>query len=158
MNSVRQWLGRPSQVISKTQKMIHDISLLNTQHYKVKIKGKVDQFKWRSSTVPLYLGVVAIEMGTLRSPSITVANFLYFYIIYIISIWLWLSAFCQKISTSSYVIGERLRTLQWLSLFSYFTNIFPFFSFLPLPSRIHRLHLCKGVRSPHEESPRYDTK
>ena len=30
-------LGR---VISKTQKMVRDISLLNTQHYKVPLKGK----------------------------------------------------------------------------------------------------------------------
>ena len=30
----------PGQVISKTQKMVLDASLLNTQHYKVRIKGK----------------------------------------------------------------------------------------------------------------------
>ena len=29
------------QVIPKTQKMVLDASLLNTQHYKVQIKGKV---------------------------------------------------------------------------------------------------------------------
>ena len=33
-------LGR---VIPKTQKMVLDASLLNTQHYKVRIKGKVEQ-------------------------------------------------------------------------------------------------------------------
>ena len=32
----------PGQVIPKTQKMVLDASLLNTQHYKVRIKGKVD--------------------------------------------------------------------------------------------------------------------
>ena len=31
----------PGQVIPKTQKMVLDASLLNTQHYKVHIKGKV---------------------------------------------------------------------------------------------------------------------
>ena len=42
-------LGR---VIPKTQKMVLDTSLLNTQHYKVRIKGKVDQSWERSSTLP----------------------------------------------------------------------------------------------------------
>ena len=32
----------PGQVIPKTQKMVLDASLLNTQHYKVRIKGKVE--------------------------------------------------------------------------------------------------------------------
>ena len=32
----------PGRVIPKTQKMVLDASLLNTQHYKVRIKGKVD--------------------------------------------------------------------------------------------------------------------
>ena len=33
----------PGRVIQKTQKMVLDASLLNTQHYKVRIKGKVEQ-------------------------------------------------------------------------------------------------------------------
>ena len=32
----------PGRVIPKTQKMVLDTSLLNTQHYKVRIKGKVE--------------------------------------------------------------------------------------------------------------------
>ena len=35
----------PGPVISKTQKMEHDAALLNTQPYKVRIKGKVEQCK-----------------------------------------------------------------------------------------------------------------
>ena len=35
----------PGRVIPKTQKMVLDTSLLNTQHYKVRIKGKVEQFR-----------------------------------------------------------------------------------------------------------------
>ena len=31
----------PGRVIQKTQKMVLDATLLNTQHYKVRIKGKV---------------------------------------------------------------------------------------------------------------------
>ena len=32
----------PGRVIPKTLKMVLDTSLLNTQHYKVRIKGKVE--------------------------------------------------------------------------------------------------------------------
>ena len=35
------WGTIPGQVIPKTQKMVLDVFLLNTQHYKVRIKGKV---------------------------------------------------------------------------------------------------------------------
>ena len=35
----------PDHVIPKTLKMVLDTSLLNTQHYKVRIKGKVEQSK-----------------------------------------------------------------------------------------------------------------
>ena len=42
----------PGRVIPKTQKIILDASLLNTQHYKVRIKGKVEQFRERSSAFP----------------------------------------------------------------------------------------------------------
>ena len=43
------------QVIPKTQKMVLDIALLNTQHYKVPIKGKVEQSRERSSVLPYTL-------------------------------------------------------------------------------------------------------
>ena len=42
----------PGQVIPKTQKMILDAALLNTQLYKVRIKGKVEQSRERSSALP----------------------------------------------------------------------------------------------------------
>ena len=64
-------LGR---VIPKTQKMVLDATLLNTQQYKVRIKGKVEQSRERSSA---HLCVVAIEKGAFGSPSTTVANFTY---------------------------------------------------------------------------------
>ena len=53
----------PGYVILKTLKIVLDTSLLNTQQYKVRIKGKVEQSKERSSTLPLHLRVVAIEKG-----------------------------------------------------------------------------------------------
>ena len=42
----------PGSIMPKTLKMVHDISLLNTQQYKVRIKGKVEQSRERSSTLP----------------------------------------------------------------------------------------------------------
>ena len=42
----------PGQVIPNTQKMVLDASLLNTQHYKVRIKGKVEQSRERSRILP----------------------------------------------------------------------------------------------------------
>ena len=44
------------QVIAKTQKMVLDGTLLNTQHYKVRIKGKVEQSREWSSAL-LYTSV-----------------------------------------------------------------------------------------------------
>ena len=35
----------PGWVIPKTQKMVLDATLLDTQHYKVRIKGRVEQSK-----------------------------------------------------------------------------------------------------------------
>ena len=69
-----------SRVIPMTQKMVLDASLLNTQHYKVKIKGKVEQSRERSSALPYTLGVgegaiEATENGAFGSPLTKVVNF-----------------------------------------------------------------------------------
>ena len=45
----------PGRVIPKTLKMVLDASLLNTQHYKVRIKGKVEKSWERSSVLPYTL-------------------------------------------------------------------------------------------------------
>ena len=42
----------PCRVIPKTLKMVLDTSFLNTQQYKVRIKGKVEQSREKSSTLP----------------------------------------------------------------------------------------------------------
>ena len=39
------------RVIPKTLKMVYDTSLLNSQQYKVRIKGKVEQSRVRSSAL-----------------------------------------------------------------------------------------------------------
>ena len=54
------------------QKMVLGAALLNTQHYKVRIKGKVEQSREWSSTLP-YLSVVAIEKGAFGLLSTAVA-------------------------------------------------------------------------------------
>ena len=45
----------PGRVIPKTLKMVLDASLLNTQQYKVCIKGKMEKSRERSSTLPYTL-------------------------------------------------------------------------------------------------------
>ena len=66
-----------SKVIPKTHKMVLDSALHHTQHYKVQIKGKVDQSMKRSAAVP-YISVSAIEKEAIRSTSTTVANFTFY--------------------------------------------------------------------------------
>ena len=50
--------------------MVLDATWLNTQHYKVRIKGK-----GKGVAPPFHLGVVVIEREALGSPSTTVTNF-----------------------------------------------------------------------------------
>ena len=63
-NGLEELGSIPGRVIPKTQKMVLDASLLNTQHYKVRMKDKVEQSRERSNAPP-HLGVVAIEKGDL---------------------------------------------------------------------------------------------
>ena len=49
-NDPGDWDSISGRVIPKTQKIVLDASLLNTQHYKVRLKDKVQQSKeWRSA-------------------------------------------------------------------------------------------------------------
>ena len=45
----------PRRIIPKTFKMVLNISWINTQQYKVCIKGKVEQSRERSSALPYTL-------------------------------------------------------------------------------------------------------
>ena len=67
----------PGRVIPKTQKMVLDASLLNTQHYKVRIKGKVEQSREGVAPSPTPW-CSSYRKGSLRVPSTMVANFTYF--------------------------------------------------------------------------------
>ena len=54
-NSSRDLGSILGRVIPKTLKMVLDTSLLNTQQYKVRIKGKVEQYRERSCALPYTL-------------------------------------------------------------------------------------------------------
>ena len=51
-NGPGAWGSIPGRVIPKTQTIILDAALLSTQHYKVRIKGKVEQSREWSSALP----------------------------------------------------------------------------------------------------------
>ena len=73
LGNVGSILGR---VIPKTQKTVLDAALLNTQHYKVRIKGKV--YQSRKCVGPFFIPwCLAIEKAAFGSPSI----YLYVYIV-----------------------------------------------------------------------------
>ena len=54
-NGPGNWGSIPGRAIPKTQKMVLDAALLNTQHYKVRIRGKVEQSREWSITLPYTL-------------------------------------------------------------------------------------------------------
>ena len=60
----------PGRVTPKTQKIGLDASLLNTQHYEVQIKGKVELSRERSSTLS-----DSYRKGSFGSLSTKVVNF-----------------------------------------------------------------------------------
>ena len=64
----------PDRIIPKIFKMVLGTPLLNTLQYKVRIKGKVEQSRERSSALPYTSVVVAVEKGAFWSPSTTFAN------------------------------------------------------------------------------------
>ena len=51
-NGPEDWGSIPGRVIPETKKIVLDTSLLYTQHYKVRIKGKVEQSREWSSALP----------------------------------------------------------------------------------------------------------
>ena len=60
--------------------MVLDAALLNIQHYKVRIKGKVEQSREWSSALPQHLGVVSIEKEAFKSPLTKVAKFTHLFV------------------------------------------------------------------------------
>ena len=98
--------------------MVLGVALLNTQHYKVQIKGKAEQSMERSSYSPLHLGVVAIEREAFRSLSTKVANLLTYKENLVLNNLQWLICHKTKLNPiyliSMYKEDLALNKLQWL--------------------------------------------
>ena len=69
----------PGRVIPKTQKMVLDVSLLNTQHYRVLIKGKVEQ-SWEGVAPSPTPWCSSYRKGSLRV-TLDYGRQLYFYLL-----------------------------------------------------------------------------
>ena len=103
----------PGRVIPKTQKMVLDATLLNTQHYKVRIKGKVGQS--REGVAPSPYSVVAIEKGAFGLPSTMVAN-----LDEERKKWFKFDEFIMKMNVERFSFDNHFRTLRsWKMLFKH---------------------------------------
>ena len=69
-NGPRNRVSISGRVIPKTQKMILHASLLNTQHDRVQIKGKVEQSWERSSILPY----ISVQLLMKSEPSLTLQD------------------------------------------------------------------------------------
>ena len=70
----------PGLVIPKTQKMVLDATLLNTQHYKVRIKGKVEPSREWGSAISSTLVLQLLKREPLGHPQL--CRQLYFFLLY----------------------------------------------------------------------------
>ena len=79
-NDPGDWGLVPGRVTPKTQKMVLDISLLNTQHYKKRIKGKVEQFRERTSALPYTSVALYYDRQLYFYEHMFVCTYIYIYI------------------------------------------------------------------------------
>ena len=76
----------PGRVIPKTQKIVLDASLLSTQHYKVRIKGKVEQSRKGVAPSPTHWcssyrkGSLRVTLDCGRQLYFTIYIYIYIYI------------------------------------------------------------------------------
>ena len=112
----------PGRVILKTLKMVLDNFLFNTQQYKVRIKRKVEQSRKRSSALP-YPSVLKLLKREHSGPP----------------------RLCSPTLLLSFI--NQIFLSQFLNLI--FSCLFVLFFIYPVhwSNRIHRLHLCRGVRT-----------
>ena len=104
---------------TKDSKIVLDAAWLSTQHYQVRIKGKVEQSREWSSALTLHLGVVNIEKRAFGSPLTKVANFCFY--IYLIA-WMLI---CDPWFHAVFIWQSSL--LYYIILYIFFS---PAFSFL----------------------------
>ena len=81
-NGLGDQVSIPGWVIPKTQKMVLDSTFFSTQHYKVRIKGKVEQSQEWSSP-PTTPCCSSYWKGAFGSPLTTVTNYYIYKYIYI---------------------------------------------------------------------------
>ena len=65
-NDPGDWCSIPGWVLPKNRKIVLNFSLLNTQHYKICIKGKVEQSRERSRAL-LYIQARKCDQSLLRT-------------------------------------------------------------------------------------------
>ena len=102
------------RVTPKTQKMVLDTSLLNTQHYEVRIKGKVEQSRKRSKALPYTFVLLLSKREPSGSPSTKVANFTFTYIYIYIYIYV-----CVCVCACVNISSTQFKYI--LSIYSYLT-------------------------------------
>ena len=68
----------PGRIILKTQKMVFDAVLLTTQHYKVRIKGKVEQYREGSSALSYTSVLYLLKRERSGQPQLRLPNLLPF--------------------------------------------------------------------------------
>ena len=140
----------PGRVISKALNMVLATSLLNTQQYKVRIKGKVEDSRERSCALLLHLGVESIKKGAVCSLSTTVFNFYNSSILRsenqplfdIILVWsgsIWIVALTPA-NFAQISFNLFLNPFDWVFLCRYLWN--PFL----LSSQDHLFRWCLGVK------------
>ena len=89
----------PGRVIPKTQKMVLDASLLNTQHYKVRIKGKVEQSREGVAPSPTHW-CSSYRKGSLRVTLDYGRQLFTFFYLYLARFLLMVYSFTEDLKTS----------------------------------------------------------
>ena len=84
-NGPENWDLIPVRVLPKTQRKVLDAALLNTQHYNVKIEGKDEQSRERSSALSLtsmlwLLKKESSDCSRLRLPTLLTFTYLFTHI------------------------------------------------------------------------------
>ena len=125
----------PRRVIPKTQKMVHDASLLNTQHHKARIKGKgvaPSPTFWCSS---YRKGRLRVTLDYGRQLFLLTIGITYQYFESI-----------KHVQTLTFNFSKiKLPTNDWLTNHVYSFNCVQT-NIAQSCCRIHRLHFCRRVR------------
>ena len=69
-NGPGHWGSIPGHVIPRTQKIVLEASLLNTQHYKIWMKGKMKQSREKSNALPYTLVKKLLKREPLGHPQL----------------------------------------------------------------------------------------